>query len=186
METPFEAFSITVQLFEKALQFISGKLKESSFIITDSLKEQHLGQIFLNYDIWTPNSSVAPKRSLESNRQGQIVFPIKKANVKLNSNTQSKMRQDVANSLTNQMAGSTGSVTFGKDGLGNLLCPLCQKKFTKTYTANRHFESVHGNILYKCHICDYNTSRKDALKAHGMKKHGLTDDMAQMMVKNYK
>ena len=185
-----ESVTMTVQLFEEALQSLPNNLTFSPFLITDSLKEKQIGQIYLSPDVWIPRnfpeasgSVMASKRKLEFSHNQFLPQP-KKLNVRSKTAAQPKPIGQVSNSLTNQSSGSVGSVTFGNDGLGNVICPLCQKKFTNAGNANRHFASSHGNILFKCHICDYNTSRKDSLKAHGMKKHGLTEVMARMMVKN--
>ena len=89
--------------------------------------------------------------------------------------------KQVTNIIGNTAIGSIGSVIFGQDGMGNSVCPLCQKKFPRKANAERHFQTAHGNVCFKCRMCDYNTSRKDSLKLHGIKKHGLTEEMAKLM-----
>ena len=78
-----------------------------------------------------------------------------------------------------------GSVTFGKDEQGNLICPICKKSFTLQLNANRHFTSVHNKISYKCELCDY-ACRKDYLKVHAMKSHGMNENMVKFMMLNCK
>ncbi len=75
------------------------------------------------------------------------------------------------------------SVSFGKDLSGNLVCPICNKTFTVLSTANRHWLNVHNKILYKCEMCEY-SCRKDYLKVHAMKNHGINEAMAKLMVQN--
>ena len=78
-----------------------------------------------------------------------------------------------------------GSVIFGKDELGNLICPICKKSFTAQASADRHFTTVHNKISFKCEMCDY-ACRKDYLKVHAMKSHGINEAMARLMVQNCK
>ena len=80
--------------------------------------------------------------------------------------------------------GFIGSITFGRDMNGNFLCPFpsCGKSFANNTNARRHFDSAHGGAEFKCQICQSSFNRKDVLKSHAMKKHGLNEAMAKAML----
>ena len=67
---------------------------------------------------------------------------------------------------------------------GNVLCPFpnCGKSFGQVKNAKRHFEGAHGGAEFKCQLCENSFNRKDALKLHAMKKHGLNEAMAKAML----
>ena len=94
-----------------------------------------------------------------------------------------KSSRQMAVPVLNRTVQSQGSVVFGKDLDGNFICPICKNSFSRQSHANRHFISVHNKVSYKCELCVY-SSRKDHLKIHIMKAHGLSESMAKMMAMN--
>ena len=78
-----------------------------------------------------------------------------------------------------------GAATFGRDLSGNYICPFpaCGKWFPNPRNAQRHFDSTHSGIEYKCQICSASFGRKDSLKRHAMNTHKLNEKMAQAMLK---
>ena len=161
-----------------------------SFLLTDLAKVTDFGEmIILPLDSKSANvPECAPnllKRFVSnSSKNFQPMKSSKSIPKSVPSSVQPGSRKVNSLGQPNATPGSVGSVKFGEDGLGNLVCPLCQKKFSNTGNANRHFQAAHGNILFKCHMCDYNSNRKDALKAHGIKKHGLSEEMVRAMIRN--
>ena len=68
---------------------------------------------------------------------------------------------------------------------GEHICPLCMKSFYGSQsrtTGQRHIQTAHGSNKFKCDVCGYISTRKDVLKSHIMKKHGMKNTVAKAMV----
>ena len=50
-------------------------------------------------------------------------------------------------------------------------CDPCKKGFGKKGDRDRHNESLHGNVLYRCARCCHDSNRKDALMRHIRTRH---------------
>ena len=82
-------------------------------------------------------------------------------------------------------AGSMGSVTFGRDLNGDLICPFpgCMKVFGKYLSAQAHFKANHSGIEFDCKMCIRKFNRKESLKRHAINVHNLNDEMASAMLR---
>ncbi|XP_075244422.1 uncharacterized protein LOC142338523 [Convolutriloba macropyga] len=85
------------------------------------------------------------------------------------------------NSVQNCLSVGSINPEFGKMPDGRLICPLCSKFFDIMATARRHFETVHKKNEITCEMCGKQFGRKDNLKAHLMKVHGMESDTARFL-----
>ena len=160
-------------------------------LLTDEFSGKLYGSLKLNIQKQAQKSSLSLVSALKRNAEMNAIISSKPKQAKQFPTT-SKTAKVMPNkqSAVNTKAPmpplqSQGSVIFGKDMDNNLVCPMCQKTFTAQHTANRHFMNVHNKISYKCEMCDY-SCRKDYLKQHAMKNHGINEAMAKLMVQNAK
>ena len=86
-----------------------------------------------------------------------------------------------ANSVQNCLSAGSVNPEFGKMPDGRLICPLCSKFFDSMKHARRHVDTIHMKIELKCEICGSSFNRKDNLKSHLMKKHGMESDTSKFL-----
>jgi hypothetical protein len=56
---------------------------------------------------------------------------------------------------------------YGYKGSGNLMCPNCQKTFTKhSNIKKKHIGPVHAKKMFYCNDCSESFARRDQLKTH--------------------
>jgi uncharacterized C2H2 Zn-finger protein len=53
-----------------------------------------------------------------------------------------------------------------------VICDKCGEYFSGIGHLNRHMQSCHWNITYKCELCKQTFNRKDSLRRHIKKIHG--------------
>ncbi|XP_075243373.1 uncharacterized protein LOC142337761 [Convolutriloba macropyga] len=123
------------------------------------------------------NSQMSPvKRRSPSFKSGgkQNVKPIQAKAHKLEASPK-------ANGVQNCLSAGSVNPEFGKMPDGRLICPLCSKFFDSMKHARRHFDTIHMKIELKCEICGSSFNRKDNLKSHLMKKHGMESDTSKFL-----
>ena len=130
------------------------------------------------------SSSDGFQKSFNDRKRAVVLSRQPSASVESKSPKKSKSSVPVHSNLS-PVIKTQGAVIFGKDANGNLICPICNKSFTAQASADRHFTNVHNKISFKCEMCDY-ACRKDYLKVHAMKHHGVNENMAKLMVQNCK
>lgn len=60
-----------------------------------------------------------------------------------------------------------------KEIFAGFLCEYCGKHLKHKGSLDRHMKEQHKEQKYKCHYCEYETPRKENLKSHERRKHGV-------------